>query len=94
MYVTFISILTKRIYLHLHLHFHTVDDSEDKMTFRQVLEKFLNGRYGQTIEYISTFLSVFSCTVYLVTTYTYNFQWFQDLNLAIELFYLLEYVLR
>mgnify|MGYP000884324234 FL=1 len=71
-----------------------VDEGETKTTARQVIEKFLNGRYGHLIEYISTFLSAFSCVVYLVTTYMSYFEWFKACNLGIELFYLIEYILR
>ena len=46
-----------------------VDDIEMKTTLRQILEKFITSKYGQYIEIFSTFISLVSCIIYVVSTY-------------------------
>ena len=62
-------------------------------SLRQFLEKFLNGKSGRPIDYFSTFLSCFSCIVYVVSTY-YPTKWFDQVDIGILSFYLVEYAIR
>ena len=66
-----------------------------KISVRQIIEKFLNQKYGRYIELVSSLISLFSCIIWLVQSYVgHKLEWFESVDIAFLIYYLLEYTLR
>jgi hypothetical protein len=70
------------------------DIENNKTSFRQIFEKFLQSKYGRYIEYLSTLISLISYFLWLVSSYIGEIEWEDSLDVGFLIFYVIEYALR
>lgn len=72
-----------------------IEEIDGQATFRQIVEKKMNAGWGKFIEYISSFLSLLSSIMYILSTYEFaDLSWFYFVDLGFVIFFILEYGLK
>ena len=71
------------------------DEEEEKVSFRLILEKFLNSKYGKYFEILSGVTSLLSTIIFIISTYLQNgFLWQNTMDIAVCSIFLVEYLIK